>query len=418
MRFSSFGERFTQPSGTLTLMQDIAAAVAGDPGILILGGGNPAVIDSVNDKFRAALARLADDRVSFASTLGAYDGPSGHERLRQGLARLFNQHCGWPVTAANIAITNGSQNAFFTIFNLLGGDYPDGTFKRIMLPLAPEYIGYDGQSIDQPFFISREPQITTLGDRLFKYQVDFNGFELPSDIAAICVSRPTNPSGNVLSDDEIRRLGDLARQARVPLIIDNAYGAPFPAIMHASVNPGWDDNTIMCLSLSKIGLPAARTGIVVAHPDIIDAIASVNAITNLAPGSVGAALALDLIEHDELLPLCTDLIQPYYAEMACRALDCFADEMRDIPGLAHKPEGAFFLWLWFPDLPISCAELYNRLKQRGVIVVPGHHFFPGLQHAWQHRHECIRVSYAQPFEHVQRGLKIIAEEVARGYQGN
>jgi len=33
-----------------------------------------------------------------------------------------------------------------------------------------------------------------------------------------------------------------------------------------------------------------------------------------------------------------------------------------------------FLWLWFPDLPISSLELYKRLKARGVLVVSGHYF--------------------------------------------
>ncbi|MDW8269885.1 MAG: valine--pyruvate transaminase, partial [Anaerolineae bacterium] len=81
----------------------------------------------------------------------------------------------------------------------------------------------------------------------------------------------------------------------------------------------------------------------------------------------------------------------------------------------HKPEGAFFLWLWFPELPITAAELYERLKRRRVIVVPGHYFFPGLQEEWRHKHECLRVSYAQDDSTVAAGIHIIAEEVRRAY---
>jgi valine--pyruvate aminotransferase len=82
----------------------------------------------------------------------------------------------------------------------------------------------------------------------------------------------------------------------------------------------------------------------------------------------------------------------------------------------HKPEGAFFLWLWFPELPITNAELYQRLKDRGVLVVPGHYFFPGLKEAWQHKYECIRVNYSREKETVAKGLKIIAEEVKLAYE--
>ena len=49
-----------------------------------------------------------------------------------------------------------------------------------------------------------------------------------------------------------------------------------------------------------------------------------------------------------------------------------------------KPEGAIFLWLWFKDLPITTEQLYQRLKARGVLMVPGHNFFPGLDKPWPH----------------------------------
>ncbi|MHC4477923.1 MAG: aminotransferase class I/II-fold pyridoxal phosphate-dependent enzyme, partial [Planctomycetota bacterium] len=81
----------------------------------------------------------------------------------------------------------------------------------------------------------------------------------------------------------------------------------------------------------------------------------------------------------------------------------------------HKPEGAFFLWLWLRDLPITCAQLYDRLKKRGVLVVPGHYFFPGLAGPWPHKDECIRINYAQDTETVAAGLKIIAEEAKHAY---
>jgi valine--pyruvate aminotransferase len=81
----------------------------------------------------------------------------------------------------------------------------------------------------------------------------------------------------------------------------------------------------------------------------------------------------------------------------------------------HKPEGALFLWLWFPDLPISSKELYQRLKHRDVLVLSGHNFFPGLEEEWQHQHECLRVTYTQDAEVVRRGLQAIAEEVSRAY---
>ena len=91
------------------------------------------------------------------------------------------------------------------------------------------------------------------------------------------------------------------------------------------------------------------------------------------------------------------------------------EALGDLPFRIHKPEGAIFLWLWFEGLPITSQELYERLKQRGVLVVPGHNFFIGIGDGWKHKHECIRVSYAQDEAMVKQGVQTIAEEVARAY---
>lgn len=90
--------------------------------------------------------------------------------------------------------------------------------------------------------------------------------------------------------------------------------------------------------------------------------------------------------------------------------------MDGLPYRIHKPEGAFFLWLWLEGLPVSSQVLYQRLKKLGVLVVPGHYCFFGLEDPWPHRDECIRVSYVQDEASVRRGVAIIADEVRRIYE--
>ena len=81
----------------------------------------------------------------------------------------------------------------------------------------------------------------------------------------------------------------------------------------------------------------------------------------------------------------------------------------------HRAEGALFLWLWFPGLPVGSDELYRRLKARDVLVLSGHNFFPGLEEEWQHRSECLRVTFSQDSASVRKGISIIAEEVRRAF---
>ncbi len=415
MQFSRFGQKFTAQTGILQLMDDLGEALNGDKLMIMLGGGNPALIPQMQQTLRQRMYDILRDEPRFDRIIGSYGPPDGDLDFRKALAAMLGEQYGWNLGPENIALTNGSQTAFFYLFNMFGGETPDGGFRRILLPLTPEYIGYADAGIADDLFVSARPTIEYIDDALYKYHVDFEQLQVGDDIGAICISRPTNPTGNVLTDEEVRHLAALAREHDIPFIIDGAYGTPFPNIIFTEAEPVWDEHIVLLLSLSKLGLPGARTGIVIANPRITAAIASMNAIASLAPGNIGAGIALDMASSGEIIRLSREVIRPFYLRKARQALDWFAGAMGDAPYRIHKPEGAFFLWVWFPNLPIGSAELYRRLKARGVIIVPGHYFYPGLKDDWRHRHECIRVSYAQDDATVQAGIRIIAEEARRAY---
>jgi valine--pyruvate aminotransferase len=171
------------------------------------------------------------------------------------------------------------------------------------------------------------------------------------------------------------------------------------------------------MSLSKLGLPAARTGIVVADERIVAALTNMTAVLNLAVGSVGPVLAQPLVESGEIIVMSREQITPHYRNKALTACARLQRVLAGVPFQIHRPEGAFFLWLWFPGLPITSAELYGRLKAAGVFVLSGHYFFPGLaDESWRHRNECLRVSFAQEDRTVERGIDILAAEIKRLYR--
>jgi len=417
MKLTDFGRRYGGSSGTRQLMEDLGAALDGSLDVLMLGGGNPSHIPAVQELFRRRALQIASDPRLFAQTVGNYDAPQGQRDFVAALVAMLNREYGWGLTARNVALTHGSQSAFFMLFNMFGGPCADGTVQHILLPVTPEYIGYADVGLSEDMFVARRPTIELLDRSQFKYHVDFKGLRVDAGVGAMCVSRPTNPTGNVLTDEEIEALVALARGADVPLIIDGAYGTPFPDIIYTTARAVWNEHVVLCLSLSKIGLPAVRTGVVIAAEPIIEALTGMNAILHLSTGSVGPALAQQMVESGEILRISRDLVNPFYSAKAERALRWVDEFFAGCSHRVHRPEGAFFLWLWFEGLPITSVELYQRLKARGVVVLPGHHFFPGLREDWPHRHECIRVSYAAEDDVVRRGLAVIADEVRAVYAG-
>ncbi|HAO58962.1 MAG TPA: valine--pyruvate transaminase [Psychrobacter sp.] len=431
MKFSKYGQQFTKTSAISQLMDDLGDALKSPTPVNMLGGGNPARIDKVNEAYFEVYKSLEQGGIDGGAieSVGNYSNPQGDAKFIDALVAFFNRHYDWNLTTENIVLTNGSQNAFFYLFNLFGGQFEDEkgeiSTKSILLPLAPEYIGYSDVHIDGKHFIAIKPEIEEVEHKgetgFFKYKIDFEALEsLPAlkngEIGAICCSRPTNPTGNVLTDEEMAQLSAIAKQYDVPLIIDNAYGEPFPNIIYPDVNLNWDKNTVLCFSLSKIGLPGARTGIIIAAPEVVKTVSAMNAVVNLAPTRFGAAIATPLLNEDRLKELCDDTIQPFYAKKAKKAITHIKEEMGDYPVLVHKPEGAIFLWVWFKDLPISTTELYDRLKEKATLIVPSEHFYPGLDTTdYPHAHQCIRMSIAASDETLESGIKVIGEVVRELY---
>ena len=364
MEHSDFGKRFAGKIGIGELMDDLGNALVADPAPLMLGGGNPSHAPPVQARFRKRMEAILAQPGEFERVIGNYDTPQGAKLFIESLVELFRSEFGWKVGPGNFALTNGSQNSFFYLFNLFAGRFGETRRKQILLPLAPEYIGYSEVGLEKDFFQANRPEITRLANNLFKYQVDFDSLKINEQTGAVCFSRPTNPTGNVVTDEEVERLREGAKRQGVPLIIDNAYGTPFPNIIYEDVQPVWDEDMIVCMSLSKLGLPGLRTGIVIAREETIRIVSKMTSVFSLAPGGMGPALALDLVKSGEITRISREVVRPFYEAKAKRAVAQLQRELEGLPFAIHKPEGALFLWLWFEGLPISTRNFTSASRKR------------------------------------------------------
>lgn len=418
---SVFGEKMTEHSGITELMDDLGEALTiGRDRLRMMGGGNPSHIPEMQELWRHRMKELVSGtHGEFDRVMADYDQPAGSPAFRDAVAGFLRREFGWELGRENIAVTNGGQTAFFFLLNRFAGQMPDGSTRKILLPIVPEYIGYGDQCVSgEPMFDARRPLIEFTHDHRFKYRIDFEHLDVGGEHGAIAVSRPTNPSSNLLTDHEIAELRRISTEKGIPLIIDNAYGQPFPGVVFHEVKPVWDENIILTLSLSKLGLPGTRTGIVVARGEIINEIRSMTAIVGLANNNVGQALARPIIESGEVKRFAERVVRPFYQEKSELALSLAHEFLpADIPWRVHESEGAFFLWFWFDGLPGGCRELYRRLKEAGVVVVPGEYFFYGIDTSdWDHAGQCIRVSFTQPEEILRDGFRIIGEVVREVYR--
>ena len=254
-KLSRFGERFSRKIGTAQLMDELGRAISEDPTAIFLGGGNLGTVPEMVALFRRRLHEIGVSPREIQRMMGNYAHPKGELLFRRSMARLLARKYRWPLTAASIALTSGSQTGFFLLFNMLVGEHDGGGRERILLPMTPEYAGYNDIGLIGDLNTAHRPDIEERPGGFFKYRVNFDSLRFGDDIAAVCVSRPTNPTGNIITDSELHQLDSMAREAGVPVIIDSAYGVPFLRIIYAAANPLWNENVILCISLSKLGRP-------------------------------------------------------------------------------------------------------------------------------------------------------------------
>lgn len=411
MEFSDFAEKLASHSGILQLMDDISRPFAEGMKVFPLGGGNPARVSGVEKEYRKEMERLLSSGDDFENFIAHYDSPQGRVEFLQTVSGFFSSRYGWNIDENNVALTNGSQSAMFYIFNMFSGR-TEGKKKTILFPLMPEYIGYADQAIEKGTFVSIPSKVEYYSDRSMKYVLDQKACQdyLAShdEVGAIAVSRPTNPSGNVLTDSEIGFLSSLAEQYDIPLVIDNAYGLPFPDIVFTDdATPVWNEHIILSMSLSKIGLPSIRTGIVIASREIASKIGNMNAICALATGSFGPVLVDNMLKSGRLVSLAESAVRPFYKEKSEKMLSYIHKYFRGTEYYVHKIEGSIFSWLYLPSLTVSALEFYRILMDCGVVTVPSEYFFFGSENGkYPHEHydKCLRLNYSGDDALVEEGV--------------
>jgi valine--pyruvate aminotransferase len=400
-------------------MKDIIETLQAGEGqeFINLSAGNPLILPEVEQLWRDCTAQLLASS-DYGEVVCRYGSSQGYGPLITAIAKDFNRRYGLNLSDRNILITPGSQTLYFYAANAFGGYTTSGQLKQIVLPLSPDYTGYGGVSLVPEALIAYKPTLDIHPTaHQFKYRPDFSQLAITENTGGVLFSRPCNPTGNVLTDDEVKKIAALAAPYNVPVLIDSAYAPPFPALNFTDMTPVFGDNILHCMSLSKVGLPGERIGVAIGDAQLIQVLQSFQTNMCIHPSRYGQAIAAIAIDSGALAEIATQVIRPFY-QNKFTVLETTLDQAmpKDLPWFLHRGEGAIFAWLWLKDLPISDWEFYQQLKQVGVIVVPGSSFFPGLQENWLHKQQCLRISLTASDQEIETGMQRLAKVAQQVYQ--
>jgi valine--pyruvate aminotransferase len=420
LTLSQIGNQMSNLTGVRAIMKDIQETLAAKKGqeFINLSAGNPVILPEIEQMWRDYTYELLDSS-DYGEVVCRYGSSQGYQPLIDAVVIDFNHRYGLKLTAKNVLITPGSQSLYFYAMNAFGGQTAAGQMKQIVLPLSPDYTGYGGMAIAPDSVFAYKPTLDIdAANHSFKYRPDFSQLQISENTGAVLFSRPCNPTGNVLTDEEVQKITSLAANYDVPVLVDSAYAPPFPALNFTEMTPVFGENIVHCMSLSKAGLPGERIGIALGSEKFVGVLESFQTNMCLHSSRYGQAIAAKAISNGRLADLATTVIRPYYQQkFAVLEAGITKFMPKDLPWYLHRGEGAIFGWMWFQDLPITDWELYQALKEVGVIVVPGNSFFPGLREDWAHKQQCIRISLTASDEDITIAMERLAKVVAGVYGG-
>jgi aspartate aminotransferase len=322
-------------------------------------------------------------------------GPAlGLPALREAIAADATARKGFAVDPANVVVTPGAKPIMFiALLSLVEpGDeviYPDPGF-----PIYESMTRYAGGT-PVPIGLRME-----------------NDFRMdPAEIRAAVTDRtkliifnsPHNPTGAVLSEDDIAAIADIARERDITVLADEIYGRILYEGDHHSIAALADmaERTIVLDGFSKTyAMTGWRLGYAILPPALVEP------YSKMIINSVSCTSSFSQIAAVEALTGPQDEVEAMVEEFRARR-SLVVEGLNQIPGFrCAMPQGAFYA---FPDVAgtgLSGSELADRLLyDGGVCVLSGSAF-------GQVGRDHLRVSYANSQENLRRALEQMAEVVA------
>ena len=342
----------------------------GKPGIISFAGGFPdsAMFDvaGIQAAVKAALAHNPGAALQYGAT-------EGHPPLREQLAAFMQSKGVQGVSADQLIVTTGSQQAL----DLLGKTLVDPGSKAI---------------VEGPTFLATIQCFRLYGADLVSAPIDGQGVDVDRLEQLIAEHKPRfvyliptfgNPSGALLSLERRKRVLELAVRTQTLIVEDDPYGdlyfdaPPPPSLLALSHEvPGSRDWLVHCGSLSKVLSPGLRVGWMVAPPDLLAKATMCKQFSDAHTSTFAQATAAEYLQAGHM-PATLARVRQVYGQRAGVMVDTLRRELGDAIDFV-APQGGLFVWARLTGAGGKLADgaaLAQRAIEQGVAFVPGAPFF-------------------------------------------
>ncbi len=329
------------------------------------------------------------ERAAFFALTLKYPHSDGCPALREAIAAFYDG-----ARRENVLVTNGGSEANFTaLWALLGaGD-------RLAF-MVPNYL--QGWGLGRAFGGRTDTfrLVESRGNGAARWALDRKSLTraVGRRTRVIMVTNPNNPTGSVLTEEEMDAVVAAARRVKAWIVSDEVYRG---AEVRGGTSPtfwGRYDRVIVTAGLSKaFGMPGLRIGWILAPEKMIARFCRHHDYTTLTPTLVSDRLATVALQPDRREALLARTRAIIRANLP--RLDTWIRSHADICDYVPPQAGAIAMVKY--NLPLSSTALFDRLRTRhSVLITPGSHFGIG---------RYIRIGYGYDIDLTLRALARVDE---------
>ena len=319
-----------------------------------------------------------------------YSPVPGVWELRTAVARHLSGQHSQKIDPRNVIVTPGAK---MMIFSIIQSVVDPGDEVICPDPAYPAYEAAVRMAGATPVPVKLEES------KQFRFDLNELARQITPRTKMIVLNSPQNPTGGVLTIDDLRKIAELARKHDVLILSDEIYSEIYYGDRPASILdvPNILDRVLFVNGFSKIyAMTGWRLGYGVVPEDMFPAIELFvnNSVSSTATFTQRAALQAFTPETEKAT-------QKMVAEFRKRR-DVFADGLNGIPGIrCLKPLGAFYLFPNISRTGVPSDEFANRLlNEAGVAALPGTAF-------GEYGEGYLRLSFANSLANIQSALERI-----------
>lgn len=326
-----------------------------------------------------------------------YTPSGGMNELKKAVANKLQRDNNLSYKTEEIIITAGAKFSFYELFQVLldEGD-------EVIVP-APYWVSYPQHvklAGGTPVFIDGKEENDF---KITKEQLEQT---ITSKTKAVIINSPSNPTGMMYDEEELRSIGELCLEKNVLILSDEIYEklvyVDNPHVSIASLSEKLKQQTVVINGVSKShAMTGWRIGYAAGPKELIQAMTTLASQSTSNPTSISQYAAVEAYQNQMENEKTAKQMKQTFKER----MDRFYELVSDIPGITcNKPHGAFYI---FPNVKQAADKsgfdsvdewVKSLLDKEQVALVPGSGFGAS---------DNVRLSYATSMDDLEEAAKRI-----------